>query len=114
MFSSSSTFDLGTQSRPHDGGDLAGVGVTPQRGFGVDQFAVEGDLETALGGRQQLDRLDDRRPSREQFVRQTDGTRYVVSGDAELDGEAVSGVEHRCSLRALLEVAHTELVAFGV
>jgi len=47
--------------------------------------------------------LDDRSPSREKFVRQTDGTRYVVSGDAELDGEPVSGIKH---VRFCLRIIH--------
>src|SRR4051794_9434904 len=74
-----------------------------QRGFGEDQVTVEDHLEAALRRRQQVDRLDDRRPSGEQFVRQTDGPWHVISGDAEFDREAVAGIEHPCSLRVAVE-----------
>jgi hypothetical protein len=47
--------------------------------------------------------LDDRSPSFEQFVRQTDGARHIVSGDAELDGEPVSGIEHHLFLPGPLD-----------
>jgi hypothetical protein len=84
--------------------------VPSERSLREDQFTVERDLEAALGRRDQFDVLDDRRPAREQFVRQTDGTRYVVSGNAELDLEAMSGVKHRDILR----VTDAELVAFRI
>jgi hypothetical protein len=74
--------------------DLAGFGVALEGRLGKDQLAVEGDLEAALGARDEIERLDDRRPPGQQLVRQTDGTRDVVSGDAELDADAVTGVEH--------------------
>jgi hypothetical protein len=74
--------------------DLAGFGVAAQGCLGEDQLTVEGHLEAALGAREKVERLDDRRPSRQEFVRQTDGSRDVVSGDAELDGDAVARLEH--------------------
>jgi hypothetical protein len=68
--------------------------VAPEVGLREDQLAVERDLEASLGGREQLDRLQDRCPSGQQLVRQTDGSRDVVSGNAELDRDAVAGIDH--------------------
>jgi len=59
-----------------------------------DQLAVQRDLEAPFRGGDQLDGSDDGRPSGEKFVRQTDGTRNIVSGDAELDFEVMPGVDH--------------------
>lgn len=74
--------------------DLAWLGVAAQTGFGEDQDVVKGDLEAPFGPRDQLDHRQDWGPTGEQFVRQTDGSGNVVSGDAELDGHPVPGVEH--------------------
>src|SRR5207248_3394830 len=90
--------DRWAQSLAHQGGDLAGLGVAAEGRLGEDQLAVEDHLEAAVGRRHQLDGLDDRRPPLEQLVRQTDGTRHVVSGNAELDADAVSGIEHVLNL----------------
>ena len=61
-----------------------------------------------------MDVLDDRRPTSEQFVRQTDGAGHVVSGNAELDLEAMSWVEHLHLLHLVDWVAHAELVAVRI
>jgi hypothetical protein len=79
----------------YQAGDLPGVGMATQAGFGEDQVAVESHFEAALGRGQQLNGLDDRRPVGQEFIRQTDGTGDVVSGNAELDQDSVPGVEHR-------------------
>jgi hypothetical protein len=63
-------------------------------GLGVDELAIEGDLEAALGRGDQLDALEDRCPSCAQLGRQTDGTVVVASGNAVLDGHTVPGVDH--------------------
>ena len=75
-------------------GDFTGLGVTTERGLREDDLTVEGHLEAALGGWHERDTGDDRCPSGEEFVRQTDGTRHVVSGDAELNVNVVAGIEH--------------------
>jgi hypothetical protein len=46
---------------------------------------------------------DDRGPATQQFVRQTDGTGDVVSGDAELDQQVMSGLEHPGTSSSLVE-----------
>jgi hypothetical protein len=76
-------------------GDLAWFCVPTEVGLREQQLVVERDLEPSLGSRHQLDRDDQVRPSLQQLVRQTDGTRDVVSGHAELDADAVALVEHR-------------------
>src|SRR5581483_147437 len=93
--SASVTLDLGADALTHDGDDFAGLSVALQRSLGEDQLVVEGDLEAAARRRHELDVLDDRGPAVQQFVRQTDGTRHVVSGNTELDAEVVTRVEHR-------------------
>lgn len=86
--------DLGADPFPNQRGHLTGLGVAAEGGLGEDHLAVEGDLESSLRGRDEIEALDDRRPAGEQFVRQTDGTGKIVSGDTELDADAVAGVEH--------------------
>ena len=102
--------DLWSQPFAHDVGDLARFGVSAERGFREDQVTVERDFEAALRRRDHVDVLDDRSPPGEEFVRQTDGTRYVVSGDAEFDGEPVSGIEHVqfLSARTSSTASHTQ------
>jgi len=78
---------------------LPRFGVATQLGFGEQDLTIHGDLEPSLGGRDQVEPLDDRRPTSEKIVRQTDGTGNVVSGNAELDGDVVAGVEHASSFR---------------
>jgi hypothetical protein len=87
--------DLRTEALSNNARDLAGIGVPTQVGLGEDQVAVESDLEPSARRRHQIDVLDDRRPPVQQFVRQTDGTRHVVSGNTELDAEVVTRVKHR-------------------
>jgi hypothetical protein len=70
------------------------LGVPAEGSLGEDELTVEGHFEAALGRRDQLDPLDDRRPPGEELVRQTDGTGNVVSGDAELDQHVMAGVKH--------------------
>jgi hypothetical protein len=59
-----------------------------------DELVVEDDFEAPLRRRDELVGGDDVGPSGEDLVRQTDGSRCVVSGDAELDAETVSLVGH--------------------
>jgi len=73
---------------------LAGLGVAADLSLGEHDLVVDGDLEAALRRGDQFEAFDDRRPTGEQFVRQTDGTRNVVSGNAELDEDAMARVEH--------------------
>jgi hypothetical protein len=87
--------DLRSDALTHEADDLAGVGVAADGRLGEDQLAVEGDLEPTLGRGLEGQVGDQRSPAVEQFVRQTDGTGNVVSGDAEFDGEVVPGIEHR-------------------
>src|SRR5947209_2406338 len=47
--------------------------------FGVDQFTVEGDLETPASRRDQLEVLDLLLVGGEELARQTDGLGFVVS-----------------------------------
>ena len=74
--------------------DLTGFGMAADVVLGEDEIAVDGDVEHALVPGDQFDRHDGGGPPPQQFVRQTDGTGDVVSGDAERDGHAVLGVEH--------------------
>jgi hypothetical protein len=89
-----SASDLGAQPVAEDCGDFAGIGVAAQGGLGEHQITVNDDLKPALRRRDQLDRLDDGRPPLQQLVRQTDGSRDIVSGDAELDRDPVAGINH--------------------
>ena len=73
---------------------LPGLGVAAQGRLGEDQISVERDFEATLRRRDQLDCDDDRGPAGKKLVRQTDGTRDVVSRDTELNAEAVAGIEH--------------------
>ena len=84
--------DEGGRAGPLGG---AGVGVAAEGGLREQQLAVHRHLEAALVGRHEFEALDDRRPPLQQLVRQTDGTGDVVSGDAELDRDAVAGVQQR-------------------
>jgi hypothetical protein len=68
--------------------------VALQRRLGEHELAVEADLEATLRRGHELDPLDDRRPSLEQLVRQTDGAWDVVSGNAELDLQLVPRLQH--------------------
>jgi hypothetical protein len=86
--------DLRADPVPDQGDDLAGLGVAAHSGLGEDQLVVKGDLEAPLRRRQQFDGRQDRGPSPEQLVRQTDGARYVVSGNAELDLHPVARFDH--------------------
>jgi len=63
--------------------------VTAESGLREDELAVERHLETPARGRDQLEAGEERGPSLQEFVRQTDGLRDVVSGDAELDANRV-------------------------
>jgi hypothetical protein len=87
--------DLRTEAVADEGRDLGGRGMAPEGRLGEDHLVIEADLEAALRRREQVDRGDDRGPPLQQLVRQTDGPRDVVSGNAELDAEAVPGVHHR-------------------
>ncbi len=93
-----STAPLTLDDRPDppldDCADLAGVRMPAERRLRKDQLVVEGDLESSLRRGRHLDRGDDWRPPGEKFVRQTDGSGNVISGDAELDLQTMSRVEH--------------------
>jgi hypothetical protein len=86
------SLDAGSDALLDECGDFTGLGMTSKRSLGVDQRAIEGHLESAFRRRHQVDTGDDRRPSGKQFGRQTDGARYVVSGNAELDLEVVTRI----------------------
>ena len=73
--------------------DLPGLGVALQLCLAEEQLIVELDLESPPRRRDQLNLGNHRRPFLEQLVRQTDGSWYVVSRDAELDGKAMLGVD---------------------
>ena len=77
--------DLGADSVPHQTANLARLGVPPERRFGENEVTVEGHLEATPGRRKHGDVRDHGSPPGEEFVRQTDGARDVVSGNAELD-----------------------------
>ena len=85
---------LGPDPLSHQPSDLAGFGVPAELRLREDQFPVQRNLEPPLRGRQEGDVRDDRSPSTQQFVRQTDGARDVVSGDAEFDEEPVPRIQH--------------------
>jgi hypothetical protein len=78
----------------YQSGDLARLSVPAECRLREDQHVIQGDLESTLRRGDQLDRRDDWCPAGEQFVRQTDGARDIVSGDAELDAEMMPRVEH--------------------
>jgi hypothetical protein len=86
--------DLGADPVPHQSGYLARPGMPPERRFGKEEVTVKGHLEATPRRGKHGDVRDHRRPAGEQFVRQTDGARDVVSGNAELDLEMMPGVQH--------------------
>ena len=90
--------DLRADALAHERHDLARMGMPTERLLREDQLAVKRYLESAVRRRDELDRFDDRRPTAQEFVRQTDGPRYVVSRDAEVDEEPVPGIEHGIEL----------------
>jgi len=85
--------DLVPDSFSHEGGHLPLPGVASERRLRKDELVVERDLEPTLRRGEELDVLDQRRPATQQLVRQTDGAGNVVSGNAELDRQAMAGVE---------------------
>jgi hypothetical protein len=91
--------DAGAYALLDECGDFTGLGMTTERDLREDERVIEAHLEAAVRGRHQVDAGDDRRPCRQQLVRQTDGARNVVSGYAELDGEAMARIEHPSILR---------------
>ena len=61
-----------------------GIGEFAGRDLGMNLLSINGDFEDAAGGRNQLQRRNTMLEF-EQFVRQTDGMRLVVSSGAILD-----------------------------
>jgi hypothetical protein len=59
--------------------DLPGLGMPFEFLFGIEQFTVHRKLEPAAVRRDDPERFDILRKVLEQFVRQTDGARCVVS-----------------------------------
>lgn len=80
--------------------DLAGSGMATEGRLRVDEVTVERHLEASPRGGHKFDRRDQWCPALQQLVRQTDGLRYVVSGDAELDRQPMTWVQHRVLLSA--------------
>ena len=76
-----------TEAGPHQGGDLARVGVTALFLLAEDQIVVQADFEHASIGGVQAERLDVGLELFEQFIRQTDGARGVVSNGAVFHGD---------------------------
>ncbi|SRR6266511_952337 len=54
--------------------------------FGIDLFPMEADLKGAAAGRDEFQRTDSLL-KRQDFLRQTDGLRFVVSSRAIFDGD---------------------------
>ena len=71
--------------------DLAVVGVAAQARLGENELAVDRHLEHAAFGRDQRNGFDLRLKCFEQFVRQTDGARRVMSNRAIGDGDVKHG-----------------------
>jgi len=86
--------DFRADAIPHQTCNLACLGMSPERRFGKDEVTVERHLEATPGRRKHADVRDHGSPAGEQFVRQTDGTRDVVSGNAKLDLKMMPGVQH--------------------
>ena len=86
--------NLGADAFANEVRDLAGRRVAPERLLREDELTVERHLEASVRSRNELDRFDDGSPTLQQLVRQTDGARNVVSGDAEFDEEPVPWVKH--------------------
>ena len=84
----------------HEIDNLTRRGVSSQPLLGEDEVTVERHLEAAVGGWYELDGLDDRCPTAEKLVRQTDGTGNIVSRDTEVDEEPVPRIEHGALLFA--------------
>lgn len=103
--------DLRTDPLAHQLHDLSRLRVPPGGLLGVDQLAVHDDLEGARAARDEPEVAEDRRPAAEDLVRQTDGTGDVVSGDAELDGDVVLGVEHCRSVPSAPMAPRNPLIA---
>ncbi len=85
--------------------DLIFVGKVARFQLRVDQFAVNGDFETATLGGLQIKAADLLFVGSEDFGRQTDGLRFVVSSSAvlQVDLHRVFLVQ-RPSLRAVARV----------
>jgi hypothetical protein len=103
--------DLLADALAHEADDLAGCGVPSQRLLREDELTVQRDLEASVGGRDELNGLDDRCPPTQKFVRQTDGAWHVVSRNAEVDDEPVPGIEHQVALFVGGIAARLSLVA---
>ena len=65
-----------------------------QPSFRKDQLPIERDLESSFRRRDEGHLTYHWGPTIQQLVRQTDGARNVVSGNAEFDLKTVPGVEH--------------------
>ena len=77
------------------------MGKALQLCLAEDQLIVEGHLEAALTARADRDLDQAWRPRPENFRRQTDGLLEIVSGNAELDGDAVLGIDHDTRVSAI-------------
>lgn len=81
--------------------DFALLGKTLQAFLAEDQLVVEGHLEAALVRRPERHLDQDRGPGPQDFSRQTGGLLEIVSGNAELDGNAVLGIDHGTRVSAI-------------
>jgi hypothetical protein len=77
-------FVTGAVQRVHD---LLVFGKPLGRELGKDKLSVDRNFETTSCGRTQFKLADVALEMNEQFLRQTDGTLFVVSGGAVLDGD---------------------------
>ena len=87
--------DGASPSRPHGLEDGVGIGELPRLQLGIDLLAIDADLKAAAARRHQREAADFLFELQE-FVRQTDGTRLVVSDRAILDDD-FQGHNLRCS-----------------
>ena len=91
---------LGTARRTHFGHQEVVIRKLPRRLLRPHQPAVHRHLESAPGGRDEF-QGGDLKLERQQFRRQTDGVRLVVSSRAILDGDLQShSARHPWSLRS--------------
>jgi len=73
--------------------DLAPARMSAQPHFAEDQLPVNADLQASPGSRLQQDVPQQRSPGSKDLRRQTDGFIDVVSGNAELDLDAVLWID---------------------
>lgn len=84
-----------------DGGaHFAGLGMAFERFFGEDQFAIDGDFKDATHPRNQFPGSDEILNGSffQDFVRQTDGARGIISSSAVVYRDAKKCLLHRDTL----------------